>query len=112
LIGRLPVIAPLNQLSEADLERILNEPKDALTKQFQVLFHYDGAALEFTPDAIKEIAQRAKARGTGARALRSIMETMMLDIMYELPEREPGKTYTITGKVVRGEESLFSTSAA
>jgi len=112
LIGRLPVIAPLNQLSEADLERILNEPKDALTKQFQVLFHYDGATLDFTPDAIKEIAQRAKARGTGARALRSIMETMMLDIMYELPEREPGKRYTITGKVVRGEESLFSTSAA
>ena len=112
LIGRLPVIAPLNQLSEADLERILNEPKDALTKQFQVLFHYDGARLEFTPEAIKEIATRAKARGTGARALRSIMETMMLDIMFELPEREAGQTYTITDKVVRGEESLFTTTAA
>jgi ATP-dependent Clp protease ATP-binding subunit ClpX len=112
LIGRLPVIASLNQLSEADLERILSEPKDALSKQYQVLFHYDGAGLEFTPGAIGEIARQAKARGTGARALRSIMERMMLDIMFDLPEREPGKTYTITEQIVRGEASLFSPTAA
>jgi ATP-dependent Clp protease ATP-binding subunit ClpX len=112
LIGRLPVISALNQLSVEDLERILTEPKDALTKQYQVLFHYDGARLDFTPGAVHEIAQRAKARGTGARALRSIMEGLMLDIMYELPEREQGKTYEITDRVVRGEESLFGTSAA
>ena len=107
LIGRLPVIATLNQLSEEDLARVLTEPKDALTKQYQVLFHYDGAKLEFTPEASVEIARRAKARGTGARALRSIMENLMLDIMFELPERQPGRTYTITEKIVTGEEKLF-----
>jgi ATP-dependent Clp protease ATP-binding subunit ClpX len=112
LIGRLPVISTLNQLSVEDLERVLTEPKDALTKQYQVLFHYDGATLEFTPQAVHEIARLAKARGTGARALRSIMEGLMLDIMYELPEREPGRSYTITDRVVRGEERLFSPNAA
>ncbi|GAC1472493.1 MAG: ATP-dependent Clp protease ATP-binding subunit ClpX [Isosphaeraceae bacterium] len=112
LIGRLPVISALNQLSEADLAKILTEPRDALAKQYKVLFHYDGAGVEFTSDAIQEIAHLAKARGTGARALRSIMEGLMLDIMFELPEREAGKTYTITDKVVRGEEPLFSPNAA
>jgi ATP-dependent Clp protease ATP-binding subunit ClpX len=112
LIGRLPVITSLNQLSEDDLARILTEPKDALTKQYQVLFHYDGAQLAFTSEAVHEIARKAKARGTGARALRSIMEGLMLDIMFELPEREPGRTYTINDKVVRGEEKLFNPSAA
>jgi ATP-dependent Clp protease ATP-binding subunit ClpX len=111
LIGRLPVIAPLNQLSEDDLARVLTEPKDALTKQYQVLFHYDGARLEFTPEAVREIARQAKARGTGARALRSIMENLMLDIMFELPDREPGHTYTISEKVVKGEEPLFNPAA-
>ena len=76
-----------------DLARILTEPKDALIKQYQVLFHYDGAKLEFTDEAIHEIARMAKARGTGARALRSIMENLMLDIMYDLPERAAGQTY-------------------
>ena len=112
LVGRLPVISTLNQLSVEDLARILTEPKDALTKQYQILFHFDGAKVEFTPAAVHEIAQKAKARGTGARALRSIMEGLMLDIMYELPEREAGRTYTITDKVVRGEESLFNINAA
>lgn len=107
LIGRLPVIATLDQLSEADLTRILAEPKDSLTKQYQVLFHLDGAKLEFTDGALREIAKLAKARGTGARALRSIMENLMLEIMYELPEREPGQSYTITDRIVRKEESLF-----
>ena len=112
LIGRLPVIATLNQLSEADLARILTEPRDALTKQYEVLFHYDGARLKFDDDAVREIARRAKARGTGARALRSIMESLMLDIMYDLPERQPGQTYTITEPVVRGEKSLFGPEGA
>jgi ATP-dependent Clp protease ATP-binding subunit ClpX len=107
LIGRLPVIATLSQLSEDDLARILVEPRDALSKQYQVLFHYDKAKLSFTDDAIREIARRAKARGTGARALRSIMEKLMLDIMYELPERAPEQTYAITGPIVRGEQPLF-----
>jgi ATP-dependent Clp protease ATP-binding subunit ClpX len=112
LIGRLPVIATLNQLSEEDLARILTEPKDALTKQYAVLFHYDGAKLEFTEDAIREIARRAKARGTGARALRSIMESLMLDIMYDLPDRAAGQTYRITEDVVQGKTTLFGPEAA
>ncbi len=107
LIGRLPVIATLNQLSETDLARILTEPRNALAKQYQVLFHLDGAKLEFSDAAVREIAKRAKARGTGARALRSVMEKMMLDIMFELPEREAGQSYRISDAVVRGEESLF-----
>jgi ATP-dependent Clp protease ATP-binding subunit ClpX len=111
LIGRLPIIATLNQLSEEDLARILTEPRDALTKQYEVLFRYDDARLKFHDDAIREIARRAKARGTGARALRSIMESLMLDIMYDLPERQPGQTYTITEPVVRGETSLFGPEA-
>ncbi|MBV8487391.1 MAG: ATP-dependent Clp protease ATP-binding subunit ClpX [Planctomycetaceae bacterium] len=107
LIGRLPVIATLNQLSEAHLARILTEPKDALCKQYEVLFYYDGARLRYTEGAIREIARRAKARGTGARALRSVMESLMLDIMFELPERQPGETYTVTEEVVKGETPLF-----
>ncbi len=112
LIGRLPVIASLNQLTEDDLARILTEPKDALAKQYRVLFHYDGAKLEFTDPAIREIAKRAKARGTGARALRSVMEGLMLDVMYDLPERAPGQTYVIDDRVVRGEASMFDGAAA
>jgi ATP-dependent Clp protease ATP-binding subunit ClpX len=108
LIGRLPVIASLNQLSEDDLARILTEPRNALSKQYQVLFHLDGANLSFTPAAIREISRRAKTRGTGARALRSIMEALMLDIMYDLPEQDEGKDYVITEEVVRGERALFS----
>jgi ATP-dependent Clp protease ATP-binding subunit ClpX len=111
LIGRLPVISTLNELSVADLARILTEPKDALSKQYQLLFHYDGAKLSFTDSAIHEIARMAKARGTGARALRSILENLMLDIMYDLPERPAGQSYLITERVVRGEESVVAQAA-
>ena len=107
LIGRLPVITSLNQLTEDDLARILTEPKDALAKQYQVLFYYDGAKLAFSEGAVREIAKRAKARGTGARALRSVMEGLMLDLMFELPERAPGQSYTITEEVVKGQKALF-----
>jgi ATP-dependent Clp protease ATP-binding subunit ClpX len=107
LIGRLPIIATLNQLSEADLARILTEPRDALAKQYRVLFHYDGAKLQFDDGAIREIARRAKARGTGARALRSVMEGLMLDVMYDLPERTPGQTYVINEAIAKGEAKLF-----
>jgi ATP-dependent Clp protease ATP-binding subunit ClpX len=112
LIGRLPVITALNQLSEADLARILTEPRNALVKQYKVLFRHDHAQLEFTPEAVTEIARRAKLRGTGARALRSIMEGLMLDVMFELPERPQGGTYTITEGFVRGDEPLSVPGAA
>jgi ATP-dependent Clp protease ATP-binding subunit ClpX len=112
LVGRLPVVSTLNQLSVDDLARILTEPKDALLKQYQLLFHHDKARLVFTGEAVREIARHAKARGTGARALRSILENLMLDIMYELPERPEGHTYTITERVVRGEENPLDQVAA
>ena len=112
LIGRLPVIATLNQLSEADLARILTEPKDALAKQYRVLFHYDRAKLEFTEGAIREIARKAKARGTGARALRSVMEGLMLEMMFDLPDRPPGQTYVIDEGVVKGEAKVFDKASA
>jgi ATP-dependent Clp protease ATP-binding subunit ClpX len=112
LVGRLPVISTLDQLSVDDLAKILTEPKDALFKQYQVLFHHDDATLEFTDPAIREIARLAKARGTGARALRSILEGIMIDIMYDLPERPPGQRYVLNDRVVRGEESLFGQAAA
>jgi len=112
LVGRLPIISTLDQLSVDDLAKILVEPKDALLKQYQVLFHHDDAALEFTSPAVREIARLAKARGTGARALRSIMEGIMLDIMFELPDRPPGQKYVLTDRVVRGEDSLFAREVA
>jgi ATP-dependent Clp protease ATP-binding subunit ClpX len=112
LVGRLPVASTLNQLSVDDLARILTEPKDAILKQYQVLFYHDKAKLEFTDEAVREIARQAKARGTGARALRSILERLMLDIMFELPEHPEGHTYVINERVVRGEESPFNQAAA
>ena len=112
LVGRLPVISTLNQLSVDDLSRILTEPKDALLKQYQLLFYHDKSRLEFTPEAVREIARLAKARGTGARALRSILENLMLEVMFELPERPEGHTYVIDDRVVRGEASALDQAAA
>ena len=88
LIGRLPIIATLNELSKTDLVRILKEPKNALTKQYKKLFEIDGVNLEFTDGALKEIAEEAIRRKTGARGLRSIMEKVMTDIMFEIPHRK------------------------
>lgn len=85
LIGRLPVIAPLHQLSESALMEILSKPKNALIKQYQKLLAYDGIKLEFTESAVKEIAALAYKRKMGARALRSITEEIMLEIMYHAP---------------------------
>jgi ATP-dependent Clp protease ATP-binding subunit ClpX len=86
LIGRLPVITPLMPLKEDALIQILTEPKNAMVKQYQHFFSMEGAELEFTPSALRLIAQRAIARDTGARALRGVMEEIMLDLMYELPD--------------------------
>ncbi len=84
-IGRLPVIATLDELKQEDLVRILVEPKNALVKQYQKLFELDGVELEFTQDALKEIANEAIRRKTGARGLRAILEEVMTDIMFEVP---------------------------
>jgi ATP-dependent Clp protease ATP-binding subunit ClpX len=106
-IGRLPVLAPLEPLDEEALVNILTEPRNALVKQYQKLFHMEGAELEFDPTALFEIAKKAKARDTGARGLRSIVEETMTDLMYHLPEMEHKHKYVVTDRVVRGEESLF-----
>lgn len=88
LVGRLPVVATLGELTEDAMVQILTEPKNALVKQYQKLFSMDGVELEFRPSALKAIAQKALARKTGARGLRSIMEAALIDTMFELPNLE------------------------
>src|SRR3984957_14143114 len=106
-IGRLPVLAPLDPLDEDALMRILTEPKNALVRQYQKLFEMEGAELEFDPSALREIARRAKERDTGARGLRSIVEEIMLDLQFELPDIESKSKYIVTDAVIRGERKLF-----
>lgn len=91
LIGRLPVITPLAELDEEALIQILTEPKNAIIKQYQALFKMEGVALEFTQDALVAIAQKAISRKTGARGLRSIVENLLLDTMYDLPSLKAKK---------------------
>jgi ATP-dependent Clp protease ATP-binding subunit ClpX len=102
-VGRLPVIATLENLDEDALVTILTEPKNALAKQYAKLFDLEGAKLTFTEDALKEIAKKAIARKTGARGLRAIMESLLLDLMYDLPQEKDVTEVTISDKVVRGE---------
>ena len=99
LIGRLHIIASLNELDEDDMVRILTEPKNAIIKQYQKLFAIDGVNLKFEEDALRAIAKLALERKTGARGLRSIIEEMMVDLMFELPEYE-GYDIIITKEVV------------
>jgi ATP-dependent Clp protease ATP-binding subunit ClpX len=106
-VGRLPVIAPLDPLDEESLVRILSEPRNALVRQYQKLFEMEGAELEFHPLGLQEIARKARTRDTGARGLRSIVEEIMTDIMFELPEIESKGKYLVTEAVVRGEVPLF-----
>lgn len=102
-IGRLPVVATLGELDEAALVQILAEPKNALIKQYQALFDMEGVELEFRPSALKAIARRAMERKTGARGLRSILESILLQTMYELPALESVTKVVIDDKVVLGE---------
>ena len=101
-VGRLPVLAPLNPMDEEALVKVLTDPRNALIRQYQKLFAMSGSELEVTPPALKEIAKLALKKGTGARALRSICEGFMLDILYDLPSRDPAH-YKITPPVVRRE---------
>jgi len=101
LIGRLPVISPLEELSDEALLSILSDPKNALIKQYQKLLELEDVHLEFTPQALKEIVKEAKVRKTGARALRSILENIMLNIMYEVPSMDNIDTCIITDEVIR-----------
>lgn len=103
-IGRLPVAAALSELTEEELINILTEPKNALSKQFSKLFAMEGVVLTITKDAIRTLAQIALKKGTGARALRSEIERMMLDLMYEIPSREDVAEVTVNRAVVEGKK--------
>ena len=107
LVGRLPVISPLMPLTLEVMMTVLTQPKNALVRQYQHFFDLEGAKLQFTKGALKEIAQRALKRDTGARALRGVMEDIMLDLLYELPERDhDGDKYVIDKTDLEGKLSL------
>lgn len=105
LIGRLPVIAPLNSLKREDLVRILTEPKNALTKQYQALMGYDNVELEFMDAALEAVADKAIEMKIGARGLRSVMEGLMTDIMFNAPSENDIEKIIITAESVNGSES-------
>jgi len=104
-IGRLPVVSALRPLTEDDLVRILTEPRNAMVRQFQKLLAMEGVDLVFTDDGLRALAREAVSRGTGARALRSIVESLMLDVMFEIPGKSTGGTITIDEAVVRKQTS-------
>ncbi len=104
LVGRVPVYASLDELSESALIEILSKPKNSLCKQYKKLFSIDGVELDFTPDALKEVASIAIKQKTGARGLRAIMETKMLDIMYEIPELGNVKECLVSKDVILGQK--------
>jgi ATP-dependent Clp protease ATP-binding subunit ClpX len=106
LVGRLPVVSALTPLDAPALVRVLTEPKNALTKQYERLFAMEEANLQFTDEALKSIAKKAQARETGARGLRSIIEQVMLDIMFELPDQPRGSHYVVSDDVVEGRQQL------
>ncbi len=106
-LGRLPLISTLDPLSEDDLVQILTEPRDALTRQYQELFRLSNVKLGFTDKALRDIAKLAVGRGTGARGLRAIVEDVMLDVLYEIPDNaDKIAEYVVTPELVR--QRLFS----
>ena len=100
LMGRLPVIATMEELTEDDLVRILREPRNALTKQYEKLFNFDGIRLRFTEGAMRAIAKEALKRKSGARGLRSVIEEAMLDVMFELPSIANARECVISEQVI------------
>jgi len=101
-VGRLPVVTTLDSLTEEELVRILTEPKNAMTKQYAKLLRMEGAHLTFTKDALKALAGQALQKGTGARALRALLERLMLDVMYEVPSRGDITSVVVNRSVVEG----------
>ena len=107
-IGRLPVIATLDELDEDALVQILKEPKNALVKQYQKLFEMEGVKLQFTEGALRAIAREAMRRESGARGLRAILENIMLDIMYEIPSKGNVKECIVSEDVIlKGESPIL-----
>jgi ATP-dependent Clp protease ATP-binding subunit ClpX len=107
LVGRLPIIASLSEITEEDMVRILTEPKNSLIKQYKKLFSIDEVELNFEEDALLAIAKKAIKRKTGARGLRAILEEAMIEIMYELPEYS-GYELLVTKDVIdKGEKPMY-----
>jgi ATP-dependent Clp protease ATP-binding subunit ClpX len=106
MVGRLPVVSSLAPLELDDLIRVLTEPKNALVRQYQELFGMENAELEFSDGALRAIAKKAMDRDTGARGLRAIVENLMLDVMFDLPDQQPGAKYVVTEDVVNGRQPL------
>ena len=110
LVGRLPIVSTLDTLDEGDLLRVLVEPKNSIVKQYQKLFLLEGVVLEFQDSALKEIVKLAIKKKAGARALRSVMEEHLMDIMYQLPEMEGIERVIITkDTIVKGNDPLYKT---
>lgn len=112
LLGRLPVVGTLTQLSEDALVNVLTEPKNALVRQYSKLFEMEECDLEFTEGALHEIARQARLRNTGARGLRSIVEKTMFKIMYDLPDHEKGHKFIVTEEMVRGGNLILPEDSA
>jgi ATP-dependent Clp protease ATP-binding subunit ClpX len=111
-IGRLPVASAVHQLSREDLITILTEPRNAIVKQFQRFFNFDGIELVFSQDALRAVADRAVERDTGARGLRSIIEEILLEVQFELPSRRDVKKCVVTKETVeRGVKPTLVTEA-
>lgn len=107
LVGRLPVVATLEELDETALVKILTEPKNAITKQFKKLLEMEGAELEFRPDALTAIARKAIKRKTGARGLRTILEQVLLDTMFNLPSLEHVSKVVVDEAVINGQAEPY-----
>ena len=104
-VGRFSIVATLNELDAAALMKVLSEPKNALTKQYQKLFEFENVRLKFTENAIRAIAEKAIAHKTGARGLRSVLEEHMLDIMFELPSRDDVEEVVVNEEVIKNSEA-------
>jgi ATP-dependent Clp protease ATP-binding subunit ClpX len=105
-VGRLPVQCVVRPLTKDQLVQVLTEPKNALIRQYKKLFEMENAKLEFTDDALEEVAKKALEKKTGARGLRQIIESLMLDVMFDLPSRKESREYVITGRQIRGEDPI------
>ena len=110
IIGRMPITVALKELTKDDLVLILTEPKNAITKQFKASFEIDGIQLIFEQDAIEEIAHEAIRQKTGARGLRTIVERMLMDVMFEIPDLEEKKSFTVTKEFVLNNEKIKNIS--
>ena len=109
-IGRFPVVTGLHKLTEDDLVRVLTEPKNAIVRQYQKLFKMENMELRFTDGSLREVARRAMKKSTGARALRSILEAALLDLMYDIPSAQDTAEVLITEDVICGKAQPAMTS--